>query len=67
VLAVVDQIAFGLEHGNDGWISDVLVAVDDSRLRMVLTAQGFGQKTLSRCCEPRSERENPSENATGGG
>ena len=50
VLAVVGQIACGLEHGNGGWISGVLVAVDDPRLRMVLTAQGFGQKALSRYC-----------------
>src|SRR5277367_3669913 len=36
---------------NDGWrISSVLVAVDDPRRRMVLTAQGFAQKALSRCC-----------------
>jgi hypothetical protein len=40
VLAVVGQIACGLEHGNGGWISGVLVAVDDPRFRMVLTAQG---------------------------
>ena len=50
VLAVVGQVAYGLEHGNGGWISGVLVAVDDPRLRMVLTAQGFAQKALSRCC-----------------
>ena len=29
VLAVVGQIACGLEYGNGGWISGVLVAVDD--------------------------------------
>ncbi len=29
VSAVVGQIACGLEHGNGGWISGVLVAVDD--------------------------------------
>jgi hypothetical protein len=50
MLAVVGQIACGLEHGNGWWISGVLVAIDDPRLRMVLTAQGFGQKALSRCC-----------------
>ena len=50
VLAIVGQMACGLEHGNGGWISGVLVAVDDPRLRMVLSAQGFGQKALSRCC-----------------
>jgi hypothetical protein len=46
VLAVASQIACGLEHGNGGWISGVFVAVDDPRLRMVLTAQGFPQKAL---------------------
>ena len=50
VLAIVGQIACGLEHGNGGWISGVLVAVDDPRRGMVLTAQGFCQKALSRCC-----------------
>ena len=50
VLAVVGQIACGLEHGNGGWISGVLVAVDDPRQGVVLTAQGFGQKALSRYC-----------------
>ena len=37
-----------LEHGNGGRMSGVLVAVDDPRLRMVLTAQGFDQKALNR-------------------
>jgi hypothetical protein len=46
VLAIVGQIACGLEHGNGGWISSVLVAVDDPRRGMVLPAQGFGQKAL---------------------
>ena len=32
VLAVVGQIAYGLEHDNGGWISGVLVAIDDPRL-----------------------------------
>ena len=49
LLAVVGQIACGLEHGNGRWISGVLVAIDDPRLRMVLTAQGFGQKALRTC------------------
>src|SRR5208282_6201744 len=44
VLAIVGQIARGLEPGNGGWISGVLVGIDDPRRRMVLTAQGFGQK-----------------------
>jgi hypothetical protein len=40
----------GLEPGNGGWISGVLVGVDYRRRRMVLTAQGFGSEALSRCC-----------------
>jgi hypothetical protein len=44
VLAVVGQIACGLEHGNGGWISGVLVAIDDPRLRMVLTARALVRK-----------------------
>ena len=36
---------------NDGWrISSVLVGIDYPRRGMVLPAQGFGQKPLSRCC-----------------
>ena len=41
VLAVVCQIACGLEHGNGGRISSVLVGVDDPRRGMVLPAQGL--------------------------
>ena len=65
MLAVVGQIACGLEHGNGGWISGVLVGVDDPRLRMVLTTQGFGQKALSRCCIPFG-REKEVDRRTGG-
>src|SRR5208337_621241 len=36
---------------NDGWrISSLLVGIDYPRRGMVLPAQGFGQKALSRCC-----------------
>jgi hypothetical protein len=42
VLAIVGQIACGLEPGNGRWISGVLVGIDDPRRRMFLTAQGFG-------------------------
>ena len=37
VLAVVGQIACGLEYGNGWRISSVLVGVDDPWLRMVLS------------------------------
>ena len=35
----------------------MLVGVDDPRRRMVLSAQRFGQKTLSRCCIAFSREE----------
>ena len=47
MLAVVGQIACGLEHGNGGWISGVLVGVDDPRRRMVRSAQGFGERSAA--------------------
>src|SRR5580698_2420811 len=51
---------------NDGWrISSVLVGVDDPRRGMVLPAQGFGQKALSRCCIAFS-RENEVDRRTAG-
>src|SRR4029077_13441669 len=51
---------------NDGWrISSVLVGVDDPRRGMVLLAQGFGQKALSRCCIAFS-REKEVDRRTGG-
>ena len=50
MLAVAGQIACGLEYGNGGRISSVLVGVDDPRRRMILPAQGFGQKALGRHC-----------------
>src|SRR5580693_7805023 len=56
VLAIVGQIACGLEHGNGGWISGVLVGIDYPRRRMVLPAQGFGQNlaaAASRLAERR--------------
>jgi hypothetical protein len=48
VLAVVGQIACGLEYGNGGWVSGALVAVDDPRFRMVLTTQGSREKEVDR-------------------
>src|ERR1700736_2559994 len=48
--AILHQSALGLEL-YDGWrVSGVLVGVDDPRVRMVRTSQGFGQKALGRCC-----------------
>jgi hypothetical protein len=37
--AVLLQSTFGFELGNRRWIIDVLVGVDDPRLRMVRSAQ----------------------------
>jgi hypothetical protein len=46
---VLFQNAGGLEP-RDGWrITGVLVGVDCARRRMVLSAQGLGEKALSRC------------------
>jgi hypothetical protein len=48
VLAIVGQITCGLEPSNG--VSGVLVGVDHSRGRMVLSAQRFDEKALgSRC------------------
>jgi hypothetical protein len=49
-VSAVGQIACGLELGNSRRITGVLVGIDYPRRRMVLPAQGFGQKALSRCC-----------------
>ena len=57
--AVLLQSHLGFEL-HDGWcITGVLVGVDDARRWMVLTAQGLGQKALSRkgqdrCISPHS-------------
>src|SRR5262245_52308246 len=42
--AVLLQSALGFELHDGRRVSCVLVGVDDPRCRMVLTAQGFGQK-----------------------
>jgi hypothetical protein len=46
--AVLLQSTFGFELRNRRWINGVLVGVDDPRLRMVRSAQGFGEEALSR-------------------
>ena len=48
--AILLQSTFGFKLRNRRWITDVLVGVDDPRLRMVRSAQGFGEEALSRCC-----------------
>jgi hypothetical protein len=48
--AVLLQNTVGLELHDGRWITGVLVGVDDPRRRMVLSAQGPGEKALSRCC-----------------
>jgi hypothetical protein len=45
-----------LEPGNGGRISGVLVGIDDPRRRMVLTAQGFGQKRSAAAASRLAER-----------
>ena len=48
--AVFLQRSFGFELHDSRRVSNVLVGVDDPRHRMVLAAQGFGQKALGRRC-----------------
>ena len=48
--AVLLQNTVGFELNDGWWIAGVLVGVDDPRRRMVLPAQGFGQKAFGRCC-----------------
>src|SRR5215510_5545083 len=45
--AALLQSTFGFELHDGRRVSCVLVGVDDPRCRMLLTAQGFGQKALS--------------------
>ena len=62
---VLPQNTGGFEL-NDGWrISSVLVGIDYPRRGMVLPAQGFGQKPLSRCCVAFS-RQKEVDRRTGG-
>src|SRR5580693_599544 len=44
------QSTLGFEPLDGWWITGVLVGIDYARRRMVLSAQGFGEKALSRCC-----------------
>jgi hypothetical protein len=44
--AVLLQSTFGFDLHNRLRITGVLVGVDDPRVRMVRTSQGFGQKAL---------------------
>jgi hypothetical protein len=48
VLAIMAQIACGLELSNGWWVSGVLVGIDDARHRMVLPSQRFDQE--AHCC-----------------
>jgi hypothetical protein len=48
--AILLQSLLGFEPHGGWWITGVLVAVDDPRRRMVLSAQGLGEKSLSRSC-----------------
>ena len=47
--AVLLQSTVGFEPHDGRRISGVCVGVDDSRRRMILSAQGLGEKALSRC------------------
>jgi hypothetical protein len=48
VLAILLKGTFGFEPHDRGWVSGVLVGVDDARMRMVRTSQSFTQEAL--CC-----------------
>ena len=48
--AILLQSLLGFEPHDGWWIADVLVGVDDPQRRMVLSAQGLGEKSLGRCC-----------------
>ena len=50
VLAILLKGTFGFKPHYRGWISGVLVGINNPRRWMVLTAQGLGEKALSRCC-----------------
>ena len=47
--AVLLQNTIGFELNDGWWIAGVLVGVDDPRRRIVIPAQGFGQKAFRRC------------------
>jgi hypothetical protein len=55
----------GFEPHDSRWITGVLVGVDDSPRRMVLSAQGVGEKALS-CCRVAFSREKEIDRRTGG-
>src|SRR5271165_4204059 len=48
--AILHQSTREFEPHDGRWITGVLVGVDDPRRPMVLSAQGFDEKALSRCC-----------------
>src|SRR5258707_11194006 len=57
VLAVVGQIACGLEHGNGGWVNGGLVPVDVPPRPMGLQTPRFCQQNLRRFFIPVSRGE----------
>src|SRR5208283_3711096 len=63
--AILRQSALGFEPLDGWWIAGVLIGIDYARGRMVLSAQGFGEKALSRCCVAFS-RQKEVDRRTGG-
>src|SRR5271165_1402002 len=63
--AILPQSLLGFEPHDGRWITGILVGVDDPRRRMVLSAQGLGEKALSRCCVAFS-RQKEVDRRTGG-
>ena len=54
--AILLQSTRDFEPLDGWWITGMLVGIDYARRRMVLSAQGFGEKALSRCCVTLAER-----------
>src|SRR5271168_876449 len=63
--AILLQSLLGFEPHDGRWITGVLVGVDDPRRWMVPSAQGLGEKSLSRSCVAFS-RQKEVDRRTGG-
>jgi hypothetical protein len=63
--AILLQSLLGFESHDRGWLTGVLVGVDDPRRRMVHSAQRFDEEALSRCCVAFS-RQKEVDRRTGG-
>jgi hypothetical protein len=55
--AILLQSTLGFEPLDGWWITSVLVGIGYARRRMVLSAQGFGEKALRCCCVALSRQK----------